>query len=119
MPRGDKTGPAGQGPRTGRGLGYCSGSDTPGFIQPGFGRGMGYGRGMGLGRGMGFRRGRCGFYGRGFWPQAVPMQVPNYPAPVPRITKEQEKQILSQDLEYLENQIQAIKKRIEELDKPE
>ncbi len=119
MPRGDKTGPAGQGPRTGRGLGYCSGFDAPGFMQPGFGRGMGYGRGMGLGRGMVFRRGRGGFFGMGFVPPIVPTQVPYYAPSVPQITKEQEKQILSQDLDFLENQIQVIKKRIEEIDRPE
>jgi len=38
MPRGDGTGPRGQGPRTGRGLG---------------GRGFGQGRGMGRGQGQG------------------------------------------------------------------
>ncbi|HHY81012.1 MAG TPA: DUF5320 domain-containing protein, partial [Thermoanaerobacter sp.] len=30
MPRGDGTGPMGLGPRTGRGLGYCSGYNVPG-----------------------------------------------------------------------------------------
>jgi len=112
MPRRDKTGPAGQGPKTGRGLGYCSGGETPGFVQPGLRRGMGYGRGMGCG--MGFRGGQVGFYGRRFGSQIVPVQVP-----VPQITKEQEKEILGQDLNFLEQQIQAIKKRIEEIDKPE
>ncbi|MGV9171298.1 MAG: DUF5320 domain-containing protein [Promethearchaeia archaeon] len=33
MPRGDQTGPNGQGPMTGRGLGLCSGSNTPGFMK--------------------------------------------------------------------------------------
>lgn len=33
MPRGDRTGPSGEGPMTGRGLGLCSGSDTPGFVK--------------------------------------------------------------------------------------
>jgi hypothetical protein len=42
MPRLDGTGPRGQGPITGRGLGPCGG----GY---GRGRGMGYGRGYGLG----------------------------------------------------------------------
>ncbi|GAI10274.1 unnamed protein product [marine sediment metagenome] len=41
MPRFDQTGPLGQGPMTGRGLGPCGG-------------GMGYGRGYG--RGFGWRR---------------------------------------------------------------
>jgi len=31
MPQGDKTGPEGKGPKTGRGLGYCSGSKEPGY----------------------------------------------------------------------------------------
>lgn len=34
VPRGDKTGPQGKGPKTGRGLGYCSGSDKPGYENP-------------------------------------------------------------------------------------
>lgn len=38
MPFGDGTGPAGQGPRTGRGLGYCAGSKMPGYMKSGRGR---------------------------------------------------------------------------------
>ena len=37
MPQGDGTGPAGQGPMTGRGMGYCAGYDVPRF-----GRGRGF-----------------------------------------------------------------------------
>jgi len=48
MPRGDQTGPAGAGPMTGRGAGFCAG-----FNQPGFVAGGGFGRGCG--RGFGFR----------------------------------------------------------------
>jgi len=44
MPQGDRTGPNGAGPRTGRGLGYCTGN-TP-LPRAGFGRG-----GLRLGRG--------------------------------------------------------------------
>ncbi len=64
MPYGDHTGPLGQGPKTGRGLGYCSGNDRPGAevnTGRGFGRGMGRGFGRGLGRGKGAGRG----FGRG------------------------------------------------------
>ena len=45
MPRGDRTGPAGMGPMTGRGMGYCTGYDAPGYASPapGFGRGRGRG----------------------------------------------------------------------------
>ncbi len=35
MPRGDRTGPSGMGPMTGRGMGYCAGFDRPGYMQRG------------------------------------------------------------------------------------
>jgi hypothetical protein len=54
MPRGDKTGPDGKGPKTGRGVGFCSGGEQPGFKNAGDGRGMGRGRGFGRGLGRGF-----------------------------------------------------------------
>lgn len=64
MPRGNRTGPTGQGPMTGRAAGYCAGFSTPGFANPAPRLGMGFRRGgIGFsGRGSGFSRGR----GRGF-----------------------------------------------------
>ncbi|WP_434075985.1 DUF5320 domain-containing protein [Moorella naiadis (nom. illeg.)] len=62
MPRGDRTGPWGLGPRTGRGAGYCNGFPVPGFMNPAFGFGRGLGRGRGLGLGLGRR------WGLGFFP---------------------------------------------------
>jgi hypothetical protein len=62
MPAGDKTGPTGQGSRTGRALGYCTGNNMPGYANESsnlYGRGLG--RGMGRGRGSGFS-----FFGRRF-----------------------------------------------------
>ena len=68
MPGGDRTGPQGKGSRTGRGLGFCSGSDKPGYQSneepqgKGFnnnlrkGRGLGLGAGRGQGRGLGRRQ---------------------------------------------------------------
>lgn len=62
MPAGDRTGPMGQGPRTGRGLGNCpavEGAITAnddvvlGRGRGDFGRGMGRGCGFGRGRGFG------------------------------------------------------------------
>ncbi|OGJ15461.1 hypothetical protein A3K73_04305 [Candidatus Pacearchaeota archaeon RBG_13_36_9] len=44
MPNMDKTGPAGQGPMTGRGLGPCGGGMRRGCL-----RGFGMGRGFGFG----------------------------------------------------------------------
>ncbi|MBN2645760.1 MAG: DUF5320 domain-containing protein [Desulfuromonadaceae bacterium] len=46
------------GSRTGRGAGYCSGSNQPGFAStPGAGGGRGLGRGPGCGPGRGLGRG--------------------------------------------------------------
>ncbi|MGB4046967.1 MAG: DUF5320 domain-containing protein, partial [Kiritimatiellia bacterium] len=41
MPRGDRTGPQGAGPMTGRGAGTCAGAATPGYAGGGYGRGGG------------------------------------------------------------------------------
>ena len=57
MPRGDGTGPRGQGPKTGRQMGNCEGA------EPIYGRGMGRGFGRGIGRGFGRGIGR-GFRNR-------------------------------------------------------
>lgn len=57
MPQGDRTGPMGQGPRTGKSFGLCSGYDTPGFTKGFGGQGRGLGFGQNRGRGRGFGRG--------------------------------------------------------------
>lgn len=64
MPGGDRTGPAGEGPMTGRQLGYCAGNDRMGSYYPrrGFGRGLGYGRGFRRGFGARFGQVRGGFW---------------------------------------------------------
>ena len=48
MPNGDRTGPRGLGPRTGRGLGNCD-KDTNPIVRPRF-----FGRGGNRGSGRGF-----------------------------------------------------------------
>ncbi len=58
MPGGNKEGPLGQGPLSGRGAGYCGGSGRPGFATAGS-RGVG-GRGQGRGGERGRRGGRRG-----------------------------------------------------------
>jgi len=50
MPRGDNTGPQGQGAVTGRGLGNCSTNTNPNFA--GYGRGNARVAGRGNGRGL-------------------------------------------------------------------
>lgn len=98
MPGGDRTGPQGAGPRTGRGMGYCSGYDQPGFANqaPGFRGGFGFGRG-GTGRGWRHR-----YYATG---------VPGWVTPTP----EQETADLKAQADWLKGQLDAIQKRIEEL----
>lgn len=45
MPRGDRTGPLGEGPGTGRGAGFCAGFRVPGYFNGLSGRRPGSGRG--------------------------------------------------------------------------
>jgi hypothetical protein len=45
MPRGDRTGPTGLGPLTGRGAGFCAGFKVPGYANLIVGCGLGFGRG--------------------------------------------------------------------------
>ena len=110
MPGGDGTGPAGMGPMTGRGAGYCAGYSTPGAVNPVSGRGYGFGFGRGLG--FGFRGGRGGrwagpYAGYGY---NVPYVPPYGPAP----TRQQEMEALQEEAKYLENALEEIKKRIAE-----
>ena len=54
MPGGDRTGPGGEGPMTGRQLGYGAGYDSPGFTRA-YGRRCGWGpANFGRGRGRGY-----------------------------------------------------------------
>ena len=105
MPAGDRTGPEGMGPRTGRGAGYCSGYDSPGYMNPAFGRGYG---GWGAG-GRGLRRMRrypmrMGWRGYGFHPGA-------YPPPAP-MTEEQEHEALKAEESWLQEQLDTVRSRM-------
>jgi hypothetical protein len=106
MPRGDQTGPNGQGPMTGRGLGYCAGYPNPGFMNNSFGRGIGRGRGFGRGLGLGFRGGRGPRYNPDFY------GYPPYSTP----TKEEELQMLKNQAEFFKKDLEEIQKRISELE---
>ncbi|HDI60774.1 MAG TPA: hypothetical protein ENF48_10575 [Desulfobacteraceae bacterium] len=108
MPGGDRTGPLGQGSRTGRGLGYCTGNPAPGFAA-GFG---GWGRG---GRfGGGFRGRRFWGYGRGWgaWPPAA-YPYPYSGAPDP----EAERRALQDQATFLQRQMDDIQRRLASMDK--
>ena len=87
MPRFDRTGPGGMGPMTGRGLGPC-------------GRGYGWGRGSGYGGGW-----DCGPWG------CPPLGYAQ------RVTKKEEKEILEDELGAIQEEMNEIKARLEELRK--
>jgi len=107
MPAGDGTGPMGQGPMTGRGMGMCAGSPMPGYMNPMPGRGRGIGRGWGRGRGW-----RHGYHAMGA-PGAPPAYgvAPYYAPP----SGEQEVQALRTQAEHLERTLDEIRRRITEL----
>ena len=96
MPRGDRTGPEGAGPMTGRGAGYCAGYSVPGYMNPVEGYGRGWGRGRGRGFGRGWRRG----YGRGRFVYPAPAVQP---IPVPVSQPIQQGQSPEQEIAALEN----------------
>ncbi|HOP39776.1 MAG TPA: DUF5320 domain-containing protein [Geobacteraceae bacterium] len=118
MPRGDGTGPTGFGPMTGRAAGYCAGYPAPGFMNPLYGRGFG-GGGWARGGGFGWRN---RFYATGLtgWQRAgmgpVPPYAPFAPDYAAPFTKEQQVEALKGQAGYLESELEAIRKRIEELE---
>ena len=133
MPRGDGTGPAGFGPMTGRAAGYCAGYGVPGFTNPISGGGYG-GRGRGGGGGRGRRN---WFYATGMpgWARAgaglpawggaayAPAYGSGPYAPAygggpyaPGVAPEQELKALKGQTEYLEDALDGIKKRIDEIE---
>ncbi len=120
MPGGDKTGPMGDGPATGRAAGYCAGFSTPGFMNPVPGRGSwGGGRGAGFrgrGGGRGWRNryyatGQPGWARAGWGPGPAPYGTPFAPS----MTREQEVDLLREQANYFNEALEDIRKRIEEL----
>lgn len=119
MPGGDKTGPRGMGPMTGRAAGYCTGAGAPGYANPGGGRGFG----MGMGRGRGMGRGGFGFRHRFFatgvpgWQRAGQFGgAPVNPVPVEYPDAGTEKQELKLQAETLQSQLDFINKRLDALE---
>lgn len=116
MPRGDRTGPAGYGPMTGRGAGFCTGFPVPGYANPMPGRFRGRGRGF-YGRRRGFRH---QFYATGqpFWARDA---YPFEPAPgyYEKYSPENEAEFLSQEADFLKQELKAIEDRLEHLKKAE
>jgi len=103
MPRGDRTGPMDAGPMTGRRAGYCAGYSMPGFINP---------AAPWQGLGFGFRGGGRGWRNM-FYATGLPgWQRFNYAPPAPQ----EEAESLKAQANWLKDQLDAINKRIEELE---
>jgi hypothetical protein len=117
MPRGDRTGPMGFGPMTGRGAGYCAGSGAPGFMNPA-GRGGFYGRGGGRGwRNWFYATGLPGWvrassglpaWGTGPYPYAPPV--------APEMTGDAEVAALKTHAAQLEQTLHSLQQRIQKLE---
>jgi len=114
MPGGDRTGPMGAGPMTGRAAGYCAGDALPGSAN----RALGGGRFRHGGRG---RRGwRHTFYATGLpgWARAggagtsAAMATP----PAPELTPEQELEVLRQQVAQATQMLEQIRQRIDGLE---
>jgi hypothetical protein len=120
MPRGDRTGPMGLGPMTGRAAGFCAGYNMPGSMSPVPGRGF-WGRGAG-GGGRGWRN---QFYATGLpgWARAgmgmpawgavpYPYAAPTWPA----MPAEAEVDALKAQAGYLERTLESLRQRIQKLE---
>ena len=136
MPKGDRRGPNGMfagrsqahcshmqpGPMTGRGAGFCSGSNAPGFMNTGAGGGYGQGMGAARGFGGGFHGSANGAgYGRGQGRgrgQGMRMGFqPSYAAPV--YSKELEKGYIENEVSFLKNQLKTLEDRLSEMQNDE
>ncbi|MBN2258021.1 MAG: DUF5320 domain-containing protein [Anaerolineaceae bacterium] len=102
MPRGDRTGPMGAGPMTGRRAGYCTGNTMPGFAHPVAPR-----------YGIGFRGGGRGWRNM-FYATGMPgWQRLGYTVPSPQ----EEPELLKEQAKWLKEQLDIINKQIEDLNK--
>lgn len=114
MPGGDRTGPQGAGPRTGRGAGFCAGYDVAGFENPTMGRGFAAGRGrFGGGRGRGYR---FGYQATGVpgWARYGSTMM-EQPLPV----SDSEQQSLLAEVKALQGQLDALNRRLDTLNREE
>ena len=122
MPRGDRTGPAGLGPMTGRAAGLCAGYGVPGSMNPVRGGGRGrifgsFGRGGGRGwRNRYYATGMPGWAraGYGRYPYAAPAGPYAYGQPW---SAQEEMTALREEADFLRKEVEAIEKRIASLEK--
>ncbi|MBN2192555.1 MAG: DUF5320 domain-containing protein [Polyangiaceae bacterium] len=117
MPRGDRTGPGGLGPLSGREAGLCAGYPAPGFLNAGWGRGQG--RGYGGGGGWRHRHGGRTAAGPGWQPgwMRASDHAPPFGAPFgPTMTRERELVALKSQAEHLAQALEDVRIRIRDLE---
>ncbi|MGI6558833.1 MAG: DUF5320 domain-containing protein [Limnochordia bacterium] len=101
MPRGDRTGPMGFGPMSGRGMGLCAGYPVPGYMNP---------------------WGRPRFWRRRWWvpyftaPYYAPPPVPTAPSAP---TQAQEAAFLRGQIQSLTEQLKFLESRLQEIESQE
>jgi hypothetical protein len=123
MPRGNRRGPWGEGPMTGRGAGYCAGYEAPGRMNPteggGRGRGLGWGGGRGCegGYGMVWPHGWGGRGRASGWGAAEPVWNPGPFYGAPAHSRESEVLMLREQATHVEGVLKEIRSRIAELEK--
>ena len=119
MPGFNRTGPAGNGPMTGRRAGYCTGNELSDRPSGGIGLGRAYGQRMGRGAGFG-RRARninIGFSGLRRGRFANTQNLDPNPFPYARsMTPLQEVVALKQQKEYFENALNDIQSKLQEVE---
>lgn len=129
MPGGDRTGPDGTGPMTGRAAGYCTGHSVAGYMNPAGGRGMGLRYGFGRGRG-GWGAGFGGGFGGGgrgwrhrFYATGLPgwMRYGTVPAGAPPVPPEAyaphgEREALRHQAQALRSALEQIQRRLDRLE---
>lgn len=112
MPGGDRTGPMGMGPMTGRGAGFCAGYGVPGVIRGGFFGGRGHGRG-GRWRNRYYATGLTGWQRAAMSPAVGAMPAQDTSAtPVP---EEVELQSLRAQAETAAATLDQVRRRIDEI----
>ncbi|HTU00330.1 MAG TPA: DUF5320 domain-containing protein [Candidatus Sulfotelmatobacter sp.] len=116
MPGGERTGPMGRGPMTGRMAGYCGGFDAPGLMNrvgpPDFGA-----RGAQRGGGRGWRH--C-YYATGVpgWARAD-MAGPGYPDAgrmSPAEAEKTEAEALRKQVRHYEEALDILRRRLQKLE---
>ncbi len=115
MPGFNRTGPAGQGPMTGRGLGACN-NFTDDFSSA-YTPGTGFGRGMRMQRGNRFNRTGAG---RGWGRQSAGNNAPAFEPYSGDITQEvsmlkAQADSIKQTLDRINNQIKTLEKNSKEI----